>query len=90
MRFTFLVLVAFMGLSLGLAGCGSSSPAKPYQQDWDRARTSPGYDCKTVPAGIVSPGDWTEGCVTSQNFLNIHNTTGHAPTPTPTTYPGDP
>jgi hypothetical protein len=52
--------------------------------------TSPGYDCKTDPAGIASPTDWTKGCVTAQNFLNIHDTTGHFPTSTPTTYPGDP
>jgi hypothetical protein len=38
-----LVLAAVIGLSLGLASCGSSSPSKSYQQGWDRAVASPGY-----------------------------------------------
>ena len=84
------MLVVFVGLSLSLTGCGSSAPAEPYQQGWDRAVTAPGYDCKTVPAGIASPTNWTKGCVIAKSFLNIHNTTGHYPTSTPTTYPGDP
>lgn len=85
-----LVLVAGAGLSLSLASCGSSSPSKPYQQGWDRAVTSPGYDCNTVPRGIASASDWTKGCQTGQGFLNAHDTKGQYPTPTPTTYPGDP
>ena len=88
--FRFFLLVASVGLSLSLAGCGSSSPSKPYQQGWDRAVTSPGYDCNTVPGGIGSASDWTKGCRTGQGFLNAHETTGHYPSPTPTTYPGDP
>ena len=85
-----LVLAAVMGLSLGLASCGSSSPSKSYQQGWDRAVASPGYDCNTVPRDITSASDWTKGCTTGQGFLNAHETTEHAPSPTPTTYPGDP
>jgi hypothetical protein len=84
------VLVAMLGLSLGLTGCGSSSPSKSYQQGWDRAVTSQGYDCNTVPQGIASHPDWSKGCTTAQNFLSIHSTTGHYPTSTPTTYSGDP
>ncbi len=84
------VLVAAMGLSLGLASCGSSSPSKSYQQGWDRVVTSPGSDCNTVPRDIASASDWTKGCMTGQGFLNAHETTGHNPTPIPTTYPGDP
>ena len=84
------VLVAVVGLSLGLTGCGSPGPAKSYQRGWDRAVTSPGYDCDTVPSGIASHSDWTRGCTAAENYLGIHDTTGHNPTPTPTTYPGDP
>jgi hypothetical protein len=85
-----LVLVASAGLSLSLTSCGSASPSKPYQQGWDRAVTSPGYDCNTVPRGVASTPDWTKGCRTGQGFLNAHETTGHYPTAAPTTYPGDP
>ena len=88
-RFTTLVLVALVGLSLSLTGCGSSGPSGPYQQGWDRAITSPGYDCNTVPPGVASPSDWTKGCMTAENFQRIHYAGGR-PTPTPTTYSGDP
>ena len=85
-----LALIAFVGVSLSLTGCGSPGPAKSYQQGWDRAVTSSGYDCNTVPTGIASPSDWGKGCRTAENYLGIHDTTGHYPTPTPTTYSGDP
>lgn len=85
-----LTLIAFVGLSSSLTGCGSPGPAKSYQQGWDRAVTSPGYDCNTVPAGIASPSDWGKGCTSAESYLGIHDTKGHYPTPTPTTYQGDP
>jgi hypothetical protein len=85
-----LVVVAGAGLSLGLTGCGSPGPSRSYQQGWDRAVTSPGHDCGTVPSGIASHADWTRDCSTAENYLGIHDTTGHGPTPTPTTYAGDP
>lgn len=88
--FCLLMSVGFVGLSLSLTGCGSSGPSKSYQQGWDRAVASPGYDCNTVPQGIASHSDWSKGCITAQNFRNIHNTTGHLPASTPTTYSGDP
>jgi hypothetical protein len=84
-----LVLVGVAGLSLGLAGCGSAGPSKSYQQGWDRALNSPGYDCNTVPRDITSASDWTKGCMTAENFQRIHSAHGR-PTPTPTTYSGDP
>ena len=84
-----LVLVGVAGLSLGLAGCGSSSPSSSYQRGWDRAVNSPGYDCNTVPRDIASASDWTKGCLTAENFQKIRNAKGR-PTPTPTTYSGDP
>jgi hypothetical protein len=83
------MLIAFVGLSLGLTGCGSSGPSKPYQQGWDRAITSPGYNCNTVPHGVAPPSDWTKGCMTAENFQRIYKAGGR-PTPTPTTYSGDP
>ena len=85
-----LSLVALVGVSFSLTGCGSPGPAKSYQQGWDRAVTSPGYDCHTVPSGIASPSDWGKGCTTAENYLGIHDTSGLYPTPTPTTYQGDP
>jgi hypothetical protein len=85
-----LTMIAVVGLSSGLTACGSSSPSKSYQQGWDRAVRSAAYDCNTVPRGITSPSDWTKGCMTGQGFLTAHDTTGHDPSPTPTTYPGDP
>lgn len=84
-----LVLVTVAGLSLGLTGCGSSGPSRSYQQGWDRAVNSPGYDCNTVPRNIASASDWTKGCMTAENFQRIHSAGGR-PTPTPTTYPGGP
>ena len=83
-------LASIAVLPLGLAGCGSSSPSKSYQQGWDRAVTEPGYACKTIPPNIASGSEWAKGCTTGQGFLNAHETTGHDPSPTPTTYPGDP
>ena len=88
-RFTSLVLVAFVGLSLSLTGCGSSGPSKSYQQGWDRSIASPGHDCNDVPPGVASPSDWTKGCMTAENLQRI-NKAGGRPTPTPTTYSGDP
>ena len=86
-----LALLALVGLSsLGLTTCGSAGPSKVYQDGWDRAIASPEYDCNTVPAGVASPSDWTKGCTTAENYRGIHNTSGHYPTPTPTTYTGDP
>lgn len=83
-------LVAFVGLSLSLTGCGAGGPANSYQEGWDRAVASPGHGCSSVPPGVASHSDWTKGCSTAENYLRIHDTTGHFPTPTPTTYPGDP
>ena len=85
-----LMPVGLLGLSLFLMSCGSSTPLKSYQQGWDRAVRSLGDDCNAVPRGITSHSDWTKGCRTAQGFQGIHATTGHYPTSTPTTYPGDP
>lgn len=82
-----LILAVLVGTSLTLTGCGSAGPAKSYQQGWDRAVASPGYDCDTVPSAIASHSDWTRGCSAAENYLGIHDTTGHYPTPT--THPGD-
>lgn len=86
-----LALLVVVGLSsLGLTSCGSAGPSEAYKAGWDRAIASPGYDCNTVPPGVASPSDWTKGCRTAENYQGIHNTSGHNPTPTPTTYSGDP
>jgi hypothetical protein len=82
--------LTLLGISLILAGCGASGPSKSYQQGWDRAVTSPGLDCKIVPRRIASDSEWTMGCRTEQGWESAHVTTGHNPTPTPTTYAGDP
>jgi hypothetical protein len=85
-----LALFALAGLSsLSLTACGPAGPSKSYQQGWDRAIASPGYGCTTAPRGATSPSDWTKGCVTAENFQRIHSAGGR-PTPTPTTYSGDP
>jgi hypothetical protein len=84
------MLVAIVGMAVSLSACGSSGSSESYQQGWNRAIDSPGYDCQNVPARVASRSDWTNGCMKAQGFLNIHNTTGHLPTPTPTTYSGDP
>jgi hypothetical protein len=85
-----LVLLALVGMSsLSLTACGSSGPSMPYQQGWDRAVASQGYDCTTVPPGVAAPSDWTKGCMAAENFQRIHNAGGR-PAPTPTTYSGDP
>ena len=76
-----LALLALAGLSsLSLTACGPAGPSKSYQQGWDRAIASPGYDCTTVPRGAASPGDWTKGCMTAENFQRIHSAGGR-PTP---------
>jgi len=85
-----LVMVASVGMAVSLTACGSSGPAESYQQGWDRAINSPGNSCQNVPARVTSRSDWTNGCMKAQGFLRIHDTTGHVPTPTPTTYSGDP
>ena len=46
-----LVLVAVAGLSLGLAGCGSSSPSGSYQEGWDRVCQLPTVRLQHRPAG---------------------------------------
>jgi hypothetical protein len=85
-----LALLALVGLSsLGLTACGPAGPSKSYQQGWDRAIASPGYDCNTVSRDAASPSDWTKGCMTAENFQRIHRAGGR-PSPTPTTYSGDP
>jgi hypothetical protein len=85
-----MVAVAVVGLSLSLAGCGSSGSSKSYEQGWDSAVRSAGVtDGNTVPPGTTSGPDWTKGCILRHEAATLHSSSRPAAAP-PTTLPGDP